>query len=397
MKKYESYTIEDFLQDAYFIEWIRYQKKDVCDFWEHWEKQNPPNLKEFNEAEMQLRAIFSVDEKEVDENIVIEVWERIQSSIQKETKTIVFTYKKYWIAASIIALLGLSIWIVSTIGTSKNEPTFVQQKPILPGGNKAVLTLADGSRLVLDSAQDGAISRQGSVTVIKLDDGKLQYKGDEDENNTALTYNTISTPRGGQYQLVLNDGTKVWLNAASSLTFPTKFKGAARSVTLTGEGYFEVAKNAAKPFKVRVDDMEVKVLGTHFNISAYKDEQNIKATLLEGTVEVQSAGQVKKLKPGEQAVLQTSTHVLSKNRNVDLDEIMAWKNGFFYFDNTDLKTIMKRLERWYDIEVEITGNEGSRKFGGSISRNVPLSEVLKVLKESNIQVIVKDRKVRIVP
>ena len=215
-----------------------------------------------------------------------------------------------------------------------------------------------------------------------------------------ILYNTISTPRGGQYQLILADGTKVWLNSSSSLRFPSNFTGDERKVTLTGEGYFEVAKNAAMPFKVEVAGKEeVKVLGTHFNINAYEDESNINTTLLEGKVEVTSfANKFSNiLSPGQQAKLNTAGQIKINNQ-VDVEQVVAWKNGVFQFgDEMDIYSVMKQISRWYDLEVTYKGNV-SGDIGGSISRNVTVSKVLNMLEiASELKFEVNGRKVLVMP
>jgi ferric-dicitrate binding protein FerR (iron transport regulator) len=250
---------------------------------------------------------------------------------------------------------------------------------IAPGGNKAILTLADGTQVILDSANNGAITKQGNVTVIKLDDGQLAYNASS-TSTSALTYNTVTTPRGGQYQLVLSDGTKVWLNAASSLRFPTAFVGSERKVEMTGEGYFEVAHNDKKPFLVRAGGMDVEVLGTHFNINSYKDEMVTTTTLLEGAVQVSSVqGNMVNLRPGQQSVLSGSALRVSP---ADTDMAIAWKEGYFRFKNESVPAIMRKLSRWYDVEIVYRGGPGKEAFGGKISRSKTLAEVLEMLQST---------------
>lgn len=267
-------------------------------------------------------------------------------------------------------------------------------KDVAPGGNKAILTLVDGSVIDLDSAQNGTLATQGNIKVIKGEDGQLLYYVDQ-ENSNAVGYNTISTPRGGKYEIVLSDGTKVWLNAASSLKFPASFKGKIREVVLTGEGYFEVAKNAMMPFQVKVDHMTVEVLGTHFNVNAYSEEPDIETTLLEGSIKIKKAGKVQILSPGEQAKFTSSGIFL--NKNADLQQVMAWKEGFFLFDNTDIYTLMRQVARWYDVEVNFEGEIAGEGFTGKISRNVPLSKFLKVLELNEVHIKTEGKKITIKP
>jgi transmembrane sensor len=305
------------------------------------------------------------------------------------------------IAAAAVVVLIISVTAAMLLRNKNQE--VVQQtpeqkpavtpKPIVPGRNQAVLTLADGSQIVLDTAANGDLTQQDGVKVIKLD-GRLTY--DSKQHSEAPHYNTISTPRGGQYQLELADGSKVWLNAASSLRFPTAFTGNERTVELTGEGYFEVAHNASMPFHVRVNDMEVEVLGTHFNINSYTDEPAIKTTLLEGKVRVnkpaignrQSAKDAERsvvLKPGEQAVLAAANSPLTIDHSPftidhspDLEQVMAWKNGRFIFQSADLETVMRQIARWYDVEV-IYEKRSTETVTGTLSRSGNINLLLQKL------------------
>ncbi|TDG37520.1 FecR family protein [Pedobacter changchengzhani] len=294
-------------------------------------------------------------------------------------------YKKVWFkCASIAAVLLIGLIIGYNQFTQK--PTLIVlgvekvNNPSL-SDNKAMLTLSDGSSIILDSASDGKLASQGNSSITKSK-GKLTYSAVG--KNGGVVFNTISTLRGGQYHLVLPDGTKVWLNAASSLHFPTRFSGKERNVRLTGEAYFEVAKNGAMPFKVDVAGKgEVKVLGTHFNVNAYADEPTINTTLLEGSVQFsipssRRGGLGVRITPGEQVQL-TKERKLSVNKRVDVETVMAWKNDKFIFNSTDLETIMRQLERWYDVTVYYKNGIPKDEFVGIISRNVKISEILKML------------------
>lgn len=268
---------------------------------------------------------------------------------------------------------------------------------IAPGGNKASLTLADGSTIDLDSAKNGTLARQGNIKIIKGEDGKLLYYVDQ-QNSTIAGYNTISTPRGGKYEIVLSDGTKVWLNAASSLKFPTSFKGKVRDVTLIGEGYFEVSKNVSMPFHVTVNDMTVEVLGTHFNVNAYNDESSISTTLLEGSVKVKKEGytdletQTFILEPGEQANL-AKNGKLKINRDANIEEAVAWKDDNFEFNNTAIPAIMRQVSRWYDVEVDYKGSMPERRFTGKISRNVNLSQLIDMLQYTGLNMKIENKNI----
>lgn len=258
-------------------------------------------------------------------------------------------------AAACVALLVGAGWYFITNKPENFKPTEVVQtqdvKP--PTNNKANITLANGQTVFLDSVNNGTLAQQGNVSLQKLGDGKIVYSGTLRQAQGDMLYNTVSNPRGSRViDMTLSDGTRFWLNAGSSVTYPVAFVGKERKVTMNGEAYFEVAHNATMPFKVGKGDLEVTVLGTHFNVNAYDDENNIKVTLLEGSVKVlqQALDDKAILKPGEQAIAMANTK-LKLEKNVDLQEVMAWKDGRFYFDGADIKTIMRQLSRWYDVDV----------------------------------------------
>ena len=307
------------------------------------------------------------------------IHDRIRAESKPERRRVI-SLRKIAVAATVIGLLLLSTILLYTKNTSKetaktgaSEQRF--RNDISPGGNKATLTLADGSNIVLDDAQNGTLAQQGSSKVIKVG-GKLLYDP-TNKNSKEIVYNTISTPNGGQYQLELPDGSLVWLNATSSIHFPTSFVGKERRVEVTGEAYFEVAKNRDMPFIVNVNGAEVQVLGTHFNINAYSDEDNVKTTLLEGSVKFVSGANINMLRPGQQSQL-TSDGLTKVVSNVDVDEVVAWKNGMFDFENAGIETVMRQLSRWYDVEIEYKGKMDDL-FIAEMHRNIKLSDALKAL------------------
>lgn len=328
----------------------------------------------------------------------------LRSILQKDNaKVVPLIHKKanhnlwFRVAAAAVVLLfisGASYWILNKENKDQSTSTLVSsQKPseILPGGNHAVLKMADGTTIVLDSLQNGKI-QNGNATINKQK-GLLVYDALKREKpGTPISYNTLTTPRGGQYQLVLPDGSKVWLNASSSLHFPTAFTGNQREVELTGEAYFEITKNKEKPFHVNVNGMQVEVLGTHFNVNAYADEDAIKTTLLEGSVKIKKGTASGLLKPGQQGVLEANGNNL-KIRKADLGEVMAWKNGLFQFSGEGIKAIMQEIGRWYDVEVIYSGKVPARRFEGKISRDAQLSDVLKILELSNVKFKLNGRKI----
>ena len=295
-------------------------------------------------------------------------------------KPSVISIKRFAIAAAILGIIILSTFLLFKTNrpaqVAKAESNSHKFKDdVVPGGNKATLTLADGSVILLDDAKNGTLAQQGSAKVIKLD-GKLLYDL-ASERSKQVVYNTISTPKGGQYQLELPDGSLVWLNASSSIHFPTSFIEKERRVEITGEAYFEVAKNADKPFIVSVNNSEVQVLGTHFNINAYNDEEEVRTTLLEGAVKFVDGNNTSLLQPGQQSQL-TKDRIVKVVNDVDVNEVVAWKNGLFSFENAGIETIMRQLSRWYDVEIEYKGKTDDI-FVAEMSRNIKLSDVLKAL------------------
>jgi transmembrane sensor len=307
---------------------------------------------------------------------------------------------QYAAAAIIICMLSVSVYFLfkpkpeSQISKTENIQSDKNKNDVAPGTNKAILTLANGSSIILDSAANGTLTTQGNSKILKLN-GMLSYNTLKTKSSEVL-YNTISTPRGGQYQLMLADGSKVWLNAASSLRFPASFVGKERKVELLGEAYFEVAKNASMPFKVKVNGMEVEVLGTHFNINSYENESTIRTTLLEGSVKINKNNNSSFLKPGQQAEMNKAGEIKIIN-NVDVEEAIAWKEGKFQFDRADIHDIMRQLERWYDVDVEYQGTVSSH-FGGTISRDVNLSQVLNMLHlTGEVKFQIEDKKVVVMP
>jgi transmembrane sensor len=299
-----------------------------------------------------------------------------------------------WVAAAVCLLaIGTAAYVllnkkepapvVATAGPYKND--------VQPGGNKAILTLGNGKQIVLDSAANGLLAQDGNAAIRKEDAG-LKYEsaiGNEQSaignRQSAMSFNTLSTPRGGEYKLILPDGSKVWLNAASSIRYPTAFADNERKVEITGEAYFEVAtlrlrSGQKMPFHVKTSGQDIEVLGTHFNVNAYRDEGTIKTTLLEGKVKVSSMvnGQWSILKPGEQVSVSHSSQ-LSKPIPVQTEEVLAWKNGLFLFDNASIESIMKQISRWYNVEVTYAGKPIQEGFTATISRNVPVSKLLRYL------------------
>lgn len=302
-------------------------------------------------------------------------------------------------AAVILAGTALLTWYRSS-GSAESGPSAQNppalSRPVVPGGNKAYLQLADGSVIVLDTARNGTIRRQQQVQIIKAEDGQLTYdlRGPEAGSGGL---NTISTPRGGQYKVVLSDGTAVWLNAASSLQFPVVFAGPERKVALTGEGYFEVAPNKAKPFRVAINNVEVQVLGTTFNVKGYSDEGVTATTLVEGSVRIQSKERSATISPGEQASVPAGRDHITLSKP-DVEGVVAWKNGYFMFSNENIQSIMRQVARWYDVEVAYEGSVTDKNFSGTISRFGQVSEVLHMLELTGVvHFKTEGRKITVIP
>ena len=330
----------------------------------------------------------------------------IASDSKRSQATLVPFYRHSWFRASAAAAL---IFMVSTTAFyffyKKNETVIAQKenqthqaKDIPPGTNNAILTLDDGTTIMLDSVANGALAQQGNIKVLKIN-GQISYdKTGSGNMNTKPIYNTITTANGNEYQLILADGSKVWLNAASSIRFPASFVGNERKVEITGEAYFEVAHNASKPFKVVFKDQsggagEIEVLGTHFDVNAYDDENAMKTTLLEGFVKIKRSNEVQMLSAGQQAVL--TSGIITLKKDVDVSQVVAWKDGFFEFNNTDLPTIMRQVARWYNVQVNFAGGINGDGYSGKISRNVSLSKFLKVLELNGVHVKTEGRKITV--
>lgn len=354
----------------------------------HWEKSGNPMKGE----EVNVEDKFSMLMREI--NI-----ETATASIGEEKTN--RWYIRLAAAAVIVGLLSAGVYFLGKqdsprqIVKTENLIKQTNNNDVLPGKNTATLTLADGTTVILDDAQNGTVTTQGNTKVVKLNNGMLSYKT-SNQKPAEIVYNTISTPNGGQYQLILSDGSKVWLNAASSLRFPADFTGKERKVELLGEAYFEVAKNTARPFKVETEGMEVEVLGTHFNVNSYDDEASTRTTLLEGSIKINQGNTTNFLKPGQQALLHKDGDLKIIN-DADLDEAVAWKEGKFQFDRADIHEVMRQIARWYDISVDYKGIVSSH-FGGTISRDVNLSQVLKMLEmTSNLKFQIEDKHVVVGP
>jgi hypothetical protein len=363
-----------------------------------------------------LESINPVQAEETQEYLYEQIKERymreeiaVQTNAGRQrVRLLNTTWFRY--AAAIILVFGTAAYFwfnnkkqEKPLTTTNNKQI---QTDILPGHNGAILTLADGRQLLLDSLKNGVIATQNGSQV-ELKDGSLAYNKSK-QTTDGIIYNTMRTPRGRQFQLTLPDGTKVWLNAASSIKYPTVFTGSQRIVEIEGEAYFEVTplnlptgrdggEGKKLPFIVNVGkgrDAAIEVLGTHFNINAYEDETSIKTTLLEGSVNVKSGGNAQSaaiLKPGQQAVIAVNSP-LSINHSPDLVQVMAWKNGLFNFNGYDIKAVMREIGRWYDLDIVYEGEPEPEEMMGELQRNLTLSQVMKILQKIHVKYRIEGRK-----
>jgi transmembrane sensor len=303
----------------------------------------------------------------------------------------------YWVAAAMVGVLvaGGWWWMAQRAANTKPTTANVFRNDVAPGGNHAVLTLANGMKVVLDSVMKGKLADQGKMEVLKMDSNRVEYRpvGGGYEGSV---YNTLSTPTGGQSEVILADGTRVWLNALSSLRFPTDFSGTNRTVELTGEGYFEVARNKAKPFYVRAKGVDVQVLGTSFDVNAYMDDSTIRTSLLEGSVKLERSGANLELKPGQQGKT-VGAAGLAVVPEADMDVVLAWRKGIFRFDEADIEAVMKQLSRWYGIDVKYTVNPTGGSYGGSIGRDLTLTQVLNGLNLGGVHFRLEGKTLTVTP
>ncbi|MEO6522900.1 MAG: FecR domain-containing protein [Mucilaginibacter sp.] len=347
-------------------------------------------------GEDDLVAGYTIADKERVKQLL---YNKLQASLHaQQTRVIGMRRWVYAVAASVLVFLSVGIYIINTRKSTSviakvNTPA--RQKDIQPGTNKAILTLANGKHIQLDDAKNGVLSKQGNSAITKSGNG-IVIKNGSGNALADIALNTITIPRGGKYNITLPDGTHVWLNASSSLTFPTVFTGNQRKVAVTGEAYFEVAKNKAMPFKIDVNGKQVvEVLGTHFNINAYADERTITTTLLEGSVKINYQDKSTLIKPGEMAVNTDGSGVTVKP--ADVDEVMAWKNDQFVFNSENIVSIMKKISRWYDVDVIFKGDMAKINFDGNYSRAKGLSSLLKNIElVDKVRIVTEERRITVI-
>jgi ferric-dicitrate binding protein FerR (iron transport regulator) len=326
---------------------------------------------------------------ERDLQLLAELNERIDRQEKGRIIPLKSNFRMGLAAAAVIGVLVIGAYWYRTASRDKDrgrtDRRLAAKRPDkAPGTNNAILTLANGQQLVLGATSNGALSRQGNTTILQTDSGSVTYRPTNNSADAVL-YNMLTTPRGGQYHLVLSDGTGVWLNSASSLRFPARFTGDSRQVELDGEGYFEVTKDAAHPFRLMIHSMQVDVLGTSFDVMAYSNEQDSKTTLVNGSVRLTGGGTSSILLPGQQGAIRKSAGNKEEDgisvTEADLEETLAWKEGKFRFVNADIQTIMRQIERWYDITVVYQGSLPARRLSGAFSRKQNVSNLFEALED----------------
>lgn len=369
----------------------------ILEEWKNKSEANAQLLRQLSDNNFMLeeiRRFYALGTNET------ERWETVQESIgvnDNDKAPVVPIYRRRWrrIAAAVIAVIVIS-GLFTFLDHKQENQRFIQTggqplgptNDVQPGKDGAILTLSDGSTIVLDSAVSGVIAKQGQANLV-LSDGQLNYAGASAGTGAASVpmYNTISTPKGRQFRLVLPDGSFVWLNAATTLRYPAVFTGKSREVELSGEAYFEVAPNSSMPFSVKLrNGASVDVVGTHFNIMAYDNETDIHTTLVEGAVNVSNENMTRRLSPGQQAKMNANgSGEIRVVNGTDIEEAIAWKNGRFVFNAADMKAMMRQLERWYDIDVVFVGAVPTDRFSGKMPRSVTLSQVLTIMELSDVK------------
>ncbi|MBC9914486.1 FecR family protein [Chitinophaga sp. 22536] len=350
-----------------------------------------------DDKEIKMEPDFAASRQQLKRRIFVKI-SRI-ADLHRPALSIQKRKKLYFAAASVVLLfIAISFYRYSSSKDSMQDPETLTESPyfkndIAPGVNKAILTLSNGRKITLDDSTSGMLADEGGARIVKSGKDGVTYE--EGKGAVTVVNNTVTTPRGSQYRLTLPDGTKVWLNASSSITFPTLFQTRERAVKVSGEAYFEVAKNAAQPFIVSVGNMQVSVLGTHFNVNAYADENTIRTTLLEGSVKIIETftqhGRI--IVPGEQSRLDKMGNISVEK--VNTEEIIAWKDGFFRFHRTDIATLMRQISRWYNVDVQYEGAPAKDLFTGTVPRTLPLSELLMVLQHANIRFKIEGNKLTV--
>lgn len=357
------------------------------------EEQLSPMMREYWES---IQHTGTADRQKVDE-IADRIFEKYP------VQNVVPLYKRGWMryAAAILIIAGAAGYIFFNLTKKQDSITIAKYTPvkeqIVPGGNKAYLTLADGSIIVLDSSGNGTIAQQPGSSIIKSQDGKLVYQKLKEGEMPVSAFNSLSTPRGGQYHVTLPDGSEVWLNSASSIRFPVVFSKDKREIELAGEGYFEVKEDKTRPFIVKTKTLDITVLGTGFNINAYDDEPAVATTLVHGSVKATSAEGSTLLKPGQQVSRDyTERRLVTSIPN--LEEVLAWRDGKFKFEGATIQSIMRQIARWYDVKVVYKGKIPETEFNGSLLRTAYPSMLLDALElTKKVHFIIEGKTITVVP
>ena len=357
---------------------------------------------EYNQSNLAEGADARVLDKREKKRLRRKIYKALLKQINGKTpgKVVPFYPKQTFIrkiaVAAFLLIVAVSGLLVYNNVRVKKPPVYVSKdiskQAITPGHNGATLHLSNGKTIDLDTAKDGVIADQNGVQIVKKN-GKLNYVGKADN----VIYNDIVTTRGQQWQLELSDGTKVWLNAASSIHYPLSFKGKDRIVKITGEAYFEVVHNEAQPFKIQVGNIQIEDIGTELNVNAYTDEPSLKTTLVNGSIKVSTGNENRFLTPGQQAITLKDNNSIEVKKEVNVDEVISWKNGQIQFENESLQTIMRQISRWYDVDITYDGDIPHKIFTGAISKKSDLSELLKILKFEGVHFTLEGRTIVVKP
>jgi ferric-dicitrate binding protein FerR (iron transport regulator) len=380
-------TAEDFLLNDSFLQYCSRTDLAAVEYWENWIAANPEKEAVFNKAR-DLFLLVNGQQGQLDTAV-----KEFRSLFENHVKERTTRWYRWAAAAAVVCTLSAGGWYLFNAGNKDDAAKkIVAKADVMPGTKKAQLQLGDGTVKQLDSTST-LILEEEDGTRINKGNGKLVYSANGEPAN-AVVFNTLITPRGGEYQLELPDGSKVWLNAASSLRFPTRFTGSERTVYLTGEAYFEVAANVKQPFSVQLENgSKIAVLGTSFNIMAYNDEEIINTTLVTGKVKVFApGGKSAVLAPEQQAVINRTNSGLAVDEAY-IDKAIAWKSGLFEFDDDDISTVMRQLARWYDVDVKFKGEIPDKHYTGSIRKQSTLSQTLSILKKAGIQYSIEGKQI----
>lgn len=368
---------------------------------QEWKEASPENQQFFDELSREAIGNRNTPGEPVGKGLEDRVFNKIISKVPELEGKVVKMNRRSWsysAAAAVVVITGTIAFF--TLTSKRHHPVVAKagqaeaNDVAAPAGNFASITLADGQKVDLNNSSEGTLASQGKMEVVKSVDGLIIYKAATGEKSGTIQLNTLTNPKGSNViGMILEDGTKVWLNAGSSLTYPVAFIGKDRSVSIAGEAYFEVAKDKRRPFRVTRDKMEIQVLGTHFNVNAFSDDPDMKVTLLEGSVKVSSGKASDLLKPGQQAKIKDEN--IKVQSEVNLDQVMAWKNGYFSFERASVADVMRDIARWYNIEVVYEGDVPDEYFGGDLRRNSKLSSILKVLEKTGVKFKIQGNKVTV--